>query len=84
MNKRRLSFAPEISQVVGTVLSRDDITAQEKKSCWYSYNDYVDIRTDARAVVRITRINHGELPKMLLASYKLIRDVDRFLDDDSD
>jgi hypothetical protein len=83
MNKRRLSFAPEISQVVGTVLSRDDITAQEKKSCWYSYNDYVDIRNEARDVVEITHINHGELPKMLQASYKLIHDiVDRFLDDD--
>ena len=83
MNKHRLSFAPEISQVVGTVLSRDDITAQEKKSCWYSYNDYVDIRIEARAVVEITHINNGELPKMLQASYKVIHDiVDRFLDDD--
>jgi hypothetical protein len=83
MNKRRLSFAPEISQVVGTVLSRGDITAQEKKSCWYSYNDYVGIRTEARAVVDFTRTHHGELPKMLQASYKLIHDiVDKFLDDD--
>jgi hypothetical protein len=83
MNKCRLSFAPEISQVVGTVLSLDDITAQEKKSCWYSYNDYVDIRTEAKAVVEITHTNQSELPKMLQASYKLIYDiVDRFLDDD--
>jgi hypothetical protein len=83
-NKRRLSFAPEISQVVGTVLSRDDITAQEKKSCWYSYNDYIGIRTEARAVVEFTRRNSDELPKMLKASYTIVHDiVDTFLDDDA-
>jgi hypothetical protein len=81
-NKRRFSFAPEISQVVGTVLSRDEITAQEKKSCWYSYNEYADIRAEARTVVEFTRKHHRELTKTLQASYSIVDDiVDNFLDD---
>jgi S-adenosylmethionine:tRNA-ribosyltransferase-isomerase (queuine synthetase) len=81
-NKRRLSFAPVISQVVGTVLSRDDITAQEKKSCWYSCNEYVDIRAEARTVVEFARKHRRELTKMLQASYNIVGEiVDNFLDD---
>jgi hypothetical protein len=34
--KRRLTFAPEISKVIGTVLSREDYTVKEMKRCWWS------------------------------------------------
>jgi predicted metalloprotease len=36
IRKRRLTFAPEISKVVGTVISREDYTAEEMKRCWWS------------------------------------------------
>jgi hypothetical protein len=31
--KRSITFAPEISKVIGTVISREDYTTEEKKSC---------------------------------------------------
>jgi hypothetical protein len=83
MNKRRLSFAPEISKVVGTVLSRDDITTQEKASYWYSHNDYAVINKGTRAVLLLTRKHRLELVEMVQESYKAVHDiVDQVVDDD--
>jgi hypothetical protein len=48
--KRRLSFAPEISCIVATVLPLHEYTDKEIESCWWSASDHETFRVDSKAV----------------------------------
>jgi hypothetical protein len=43
--KRSLTFAPEISKVIGTVISREDYTVEENESCRWSNSELSMSRT---------------------------------------
>jgi hypothetical protein len=47
--KRGISFAPVLSQVVGIVPSRDELTAAETRHFWWSYRDKERSRVQVRS-----------------------------------
>jgi hypothetical protein len=55
IRKRRLTFAPEISKVIGTVISREDYTVEEKKSCWRSAKEISESRTHIKCLIHTYR-----------------------------
>jgi hypothetical protein len=58
--KRRLTFAPEISKVIGTVISREDYTFKEKKSCWWSAKERSKLRTHSTQHLILTIRERGQ------------------------
>jgi hypothetical protein len=56
-SKRRISFAPVLSQVVGVVPSLDEFTAVETRNCWWSYRDQERSRVQARSGIAAVRRN---------------------------
>jgi hypothetical protein len=69
-NKRRLSFAPEISHVVGTVLPLHEYTAKEIEKCWWSANDQQAFHANRKAAVSIIRKCGPSFVALLDDSYK--------------
>jgi hypothetical protein len=69
-NKRRLSFAPEISRVVATVLPLDEYTDQEFESCWWSVRDQESFRADSRQVALRVRQCGSSFITLLDDSYE--------------
>jgi hypothetical protein len=65
IKKRRLTFAPEISKVIGTVISREDYTVKEKKNCYWSKIERSKLRTNATELIRTLR-ERGQHCMMLL------------------
>lgn len=53
--RRRFRFAPEVSQVVGNVLSRNDFTAKERKSYWYTKKEQAACRDACTNLVHDAR-----------------------------
>jgi hypothetical protein len=77
-------FAPEISQVVGTVLSRHDFTVEEKSNYWWSKEKKRSFRSDACVVVETARANKDKKMIYLIDdSYKFAKDVAGCLEDDA-
>jgi hypothetical protein len=70
VKRRRLTFAPVISKVIGTVLSRRDYTVQEKLNCWWSLSEVSKSRTHSLILVT-TALEHGQhFIKMIDDSFK--------------
>jgi hypothetical protein len=55
IRKRRLTFASEISNVIGMVLSREDYTAEEKKICYWSESERSNLRNHSRQLIRLIK-----------------------------
>jgi hypothetical protein len=74
--RKRFRFAPEISQVVGTVLSRDDFTEQENSNYWWNKEQTLTFRSAACIVIETARANKDENMIYLIDdSYKFAKDV---------
>jgi hypothetical protein len=50
--KRRLTFAPEIVQVVGKCISLEDYSREELAACWWSVEELSDIFDEAKFILR--------------------------------
>jgi hypothetical protein len=74
-NKRRLSFAPEISRVVGTVLPLHEYTAKEIETCWWSASDQQECRHNAKAVASSVKKCGRSFVALLDDSYKAAQDL---------
>jgi hypothetical protein len=82
--RKRFRFAPEISQVVGTVLSRDDFTVEESSNYWWSKEKTLTFRSAACLVIETARANKDENTICLIDdSYKFARNVAGCLKDDA-
>jgi hypothetical protein len=55
IRKRRLTFAPEISKVIGTVISLEDYTVEERQSCWWSAQERSNFRTHSKQLILTLR-----------------------------
>jgi hypothetical protein len=69
-NKRRLSFASEISRVVGTVLSLHEYTTKEIEKCWWSAYDNKAFRVNCREAASIVRKCGPSFVALIDDSYK--------------
>jgi hypothetical protein len=68
--KRRLSFAPEVSRVVATVLRLDEYTTEEIERCWWSASDHTCFRVDSKEVALKVRKCGSSFITLLDDSYK--------------
>jgi hypothetical protein len=80
-SKRRLSFAPEISHVVGTVLPRREYTAAEIEQCWWSASDQKAFRANSKAVASSVRKGERSFVALLDDTYKVAHDLSHRLSD---
>jgi hypothetical protein len=69
-NKRQLSFAPEISCVVATILPLHEYTDKEIESCWWSARDQERFRVDSKAVALRVRTCGTSFITLLDDSYE--------------
>jgi hypothetical protein len=69
--KRHLTFAPTISTVVGTGLSREDYTDQEKKDCWWATEEMIRSRAHAKRVMTLIMHSGQHFLKMIDDSFKM-------------
>jgi hypothetical protein len=82
MNKTRsLTFAPEISKVVGTVISREDYTAEEKERCWWSATELSEIHIHSRRLILIYKERGRHFIKMIDDSFKGVQYLSTILGD---
>jgi hypothetical protein len=78
-NKRRLTFAPQIAQVVGNGISLEDYSIEELDASWWSVEELKDIFDDAKFILQalsecgLTKID------LLDISYKRARRLARSL-----
>ena len=77
-------FAPEISQVVDTVLSRDDFTEEETSNYWWSREKSHTFRSAACLIIETARANKDDNMICLIDdSYKFAKDATECLKDDA-
>jgi hypothetical protein len=74
-NKRRLSFAPEISRVVATILPRHEYTAKEIESCWWSAREQAFFRVDSKEVALRVKKCGSSFITLLDDSYEAAHDL---------
>lgn len=76
--RRGISFSAQVSQVIGTVLPREDFSAEEKSCYWWTMTELQQFRSNAHSIVHIAR-QEGESIRVHLIddSYKTARDVER-------
>jgi hypothetical protein len=74
--RKRFRFAPETSQVVGTVLSRDDYTDEEINNCWWSKEMRRMFRSSAKNTIE-TAVAHmdSDMIYLLDGSYQFAQDL---------
>jgi hypothetical protein len=92
IRKRRLTFAPEISKVIGTVISREDYTVEEKKRCWWSAREVSKSRTLSLCLIHTFRERGQHFIKLIddslmvaqcLSTSLVDKEVDSLLKDPS-
>jgi hypothetical protein len=83
--RKKFRFAPETSQVIGTVLGRDDFTDEEKSNYWWSREKSHTFRSAACNIIETARANTDEDNMIYLIddSYKFAKDVACCLEDDA-
>jgi hypothetical protein len=81
IKKRRLTFAPEISKVIGTVISREEYTAEEKKSCRWSNRDLSKSRTRSMQLIAAARDRGQHFIKMIDDSFRVAQYLSTILGD---
>jgi hypothetical protein len=70
ISKRRLTFAPEVVQVVGKCISLEDYSREEKETCWWSAAELKDIFDEARFILRAVGDCGPRKIELLDVSYK--------------
>jgi hypothetical protein len=80
-NNRRLTFAPVISKVMGTVLSRDDYTAEEKENCRWAADEMSNSRRRSRRIIQTVRERGRPFIKMVDDSFKAAQCLSTTLED---
>jgi hypothetical protein len=70
INKRRLTFAPEIVQAVGECISLEDYSAEEVDSCWWSAEELREIFDEAKFILRAVSDCGPRKIDLLDVSYK--------------
>jgi hypothetical protein len=78
---RRLIFAPVIAKVVGTVLSRDEYTAEEKENCWWAADEKSNSRRHSRRLINTVRERGQPFIKMIDDSFKAAQRLSMTLGD---
>jgi hypothetical protein len=76
--KRRLTFSPIISTVIGTgtgALSREDYTVQEKRNCWWAVEEISRSRAHAKRVMTLIRHSGQHFVTMIDDSFKLAQQL---------
>jgi hypothetical protein len=81
IRERRLTFAPEISKVVGTVLSRKDYTKKEKKNCYWSRSERSVLRTNAMQQIHAIRDRGLHFVELIDDSLKVAQYLSTSLED---
>jgi hypothetical protein len=82
--RKRFRFAPEISQVVDTVLSRDDFTEEETSNYWWSKEKSHTIRSDACLIIETARANKDDdMIYLVDDSYKFAKEIAGYLKEDA-
>jgi hypothetical protein len=76
--KRRLTFSPTISTIVGIgagALSREDYTVQEKRNCWWAVEEISRSRAHAKRVMTLIRHSGQHFVTMIDDSFKLAQEL---------
>jgi hypothetical protein len=74
--RKSFRFAPVISQVIGTVLSRNDFTVKEKSNYWWNREESLTFQSAACVVIETARANKDENMIYLIdESYKFAKNV---------
>jgi hypothetical protein len=68
--RRRLTFAPEIVQVVGKCISLEDYSREELDTCWWSAEELKDIFDEAKFILRAVSDCGPRKIDLLDVSYK--------------
>jgi hypothetical protein len=79
--KRSITFAPEISKVIGTVISREDYTTEEKKSCRWSNRELSKSRTRSMQLIISARERGQHFIKMIDESFRMAQCLSTALGD---
>jgi hypothetical protein len=76
-HRKRFRFAPEISQVVDTGLSRDDFTEEETSNYWWSREKSHTLRSAACLIIETARANKDDdmMIHLIDDSYKFAKDA---------
>jgi hypothetical protein len=75
-SRKRFRFHPEMSQVVATVLSRDDFSKEETSNYWWSKEKSRKFRSAACLVIETARANKdANMMHLIDDSYKFAKDV---------
>jgi hypothetical protein len=83
-SKRRIRFAPIVSKVVGTVLSRDDFSEEEKKDYWTGSGEFALLQTRARLLVMAVKKHGPAYVDFIEDSYKEAQQLSESMVDDDD
>jgi hypothetical protein len=81
IRKRRLTFASEISYVIGTVLSREDYTVEEKKICYWSKSERSVLRTNAMQQIQTLMMRCRHFVELIDDSLKVAKYLSTSLED---
>jgi hypothetical protein len=82
--RKSFRFAQEISQVVGTVLSRDDFTEEETSNYWWSKEKSRTCRSAACLIIETARANKDDdMIYLIDDSYKFAMNVAGCLKEDA-
>jgi hypothetical protein len=84
--KPRITFATTVSKVVGTVLSRDDFSEDEKADYWIERKEFDQIQSNAKIVVAAVKEHGQAYVNFIEDSYKIAQQLSEFMveDDESD
>jgi hypothetical protein len=80
ISKRRLTFAPEIVQVVGKYISLEDYSREEINDCWWSAKELKDIFAEAKFILRAVHDCGPRRIELLDVSYKRAQQFAKRLD----
>lgn len=77
--KRSVHFAPNVSEVVGRVLSRDDFSEDEKADYWLERKEFVQIQSNAKVVVMAVKKHGSAYVNCIDDSYKTAQHLSEFM-----
>jgi hypothetical protein len=82
--RQRIRFASTVSKVAGRVLSRDDLSEDEKRNYWIERKDYVSYRSNAKLAVTAVKKYGSAYVLFLEESYEEAQQLSEFMVDDND
>jgi uncharacterized protein (DUF433 family) len=79
-NKRRLTFAPQLAQVVGMGISLEDYSVEELDASWWSAEDLKNMFDDAKFILQAVRECGPTCIELLDVSYQMSKSFAKRLD----